>query len=47
MKKYFIEEEVLTSDKFNEVFFSILNPNGDFFMRIVNEIQLDFIQTLR
>ena len=47
MEKYFIQEEVLTSDKFNQVFFSILNPSGDSYMRIVNEIQLDYIQSLR
>ena len=47
MKKYFIEEEVLTSDRFNGIFFSILNPNGDCFMRLVNELQLEYIQSLR
>ena len=47
MNQYFIQEEVLESNKFTRVFCSILRRENDNFIRIVNEIQLDYLQSIR
>ena len=46
MNKYFVQEEVITSTKFDDVFFSVLNKENDSYMRMINEIQMEYLRLL-
>ena len=46
MNKYFIEDDILVSEILVKRFLSILNRNNDNFIRMVNEIQMEYLQQI-
>lgn len=47
MNKYFIEEDTLVGDGFVKVFLSVLERDNDNFVRMVNEIQLEYLHQIQ